>query len=78
MGWNELHTLAINNDAAEIKDSVLVRGTIVRERADLTGMMPIHKACMYGRLQAFQELQEMGMLSEIESLAHLQRSHRCD
>lgn len=60
MGWNELHTLATNNDAAEIKDSVLARGTIVRERADLTGMMPIHKACMYGRLQAFQELQEMG------------------
>ena len=60
MGWNELHDLAIANNAAEIKDSVLLRGTIVRERSELTGMMPIHKACMYGRLAAFQELQEMG------------------
>jgi ankyrin repeat protein len=60
MGWNELHTLAINNDASEIKESVLLRGTIVRERTELTGMMPIHKACMYGRLLAFQELLEMG------------------
>jgi ankyrin repeat protein len=61
MGWNELHDLAIKNEAAEIKDSVLLRGTIVRERAELSGMMPIHKACMYGRLAAFQELQELGM-----------------
>jgi hypothetical protein len=61
MGWNELHDLAIKNEASEIKDSVLLRGTIVRERSELTGMMPIHKACMYGRLAAFQELQELGM-----------------
>ena len=63
MGWNELHDLAIKNEAAEIKDSVLLRGTIVRERAELSGMMPIHKACMYGRLAAFQELQELGVLN---------------
>ena len=56
----ELYTLTINNDVAEMKDSVLMRGTIVRERADLTRMMPIHQACMYGRLTAFQELQEIG------------------
>jgi hypothetical protein len=60
MGWNELHQLAVNNDAAEIKESVLGRGTIVRERTELTGMMPIHKACMYGRYAAFLELYELG------------------
>jgi hypothetical protein len=68
MGWNELHTLAIDNNVAEIKDSVLVRGTIVRERAELSGMMPIHKACMYGRLLAFQELLEMGTCYSICSV----------
>jgi hypothetical protein len=62
MGWSELHDLAIKNEASEIKDSVLLRGNIVKERAELSGMTPIHKACMYGRLSAFQELQELGKL----------------
>ncbi len=60
MGWSELHDLAIKNEPAEIKDSVLIAGNIVRERADLSGMTPILKACMYGRLGAFLELQELG------------------
>ena len=64
MGWNELHALAVSNDAAEIKESILGRGTIVRERTELTGMMPIHKACMYGRYAAFQELYELGTIVE--------------
>ena len=76
MGWNELHDLAIANNAAEIKDSVLLRGTIVRERSELTGMMPIHKACMYGRLAAFQELQEMGKPIDVfgEPKYHMMKS----
>jgi hypothetical protein len=59
MGWIKLHDLAIKNEPSEIKDSVLIAGN-VRERVDLTGMTPILIACMYGRLGAFLELQELG------------------
>ena len=60
MGWYELHNLAIKNEPVEIKDSVLIRGAIVRERAELSVMTALHKACMYGRLSVFQELLELG------------------
>ncbi len=57
---SKLHDLAIKNEPSEIKDSVLIAGNIVRERANLTGMTPVLKACMYGRLGAFLELQDLG------------------
>jgi len=38
----------------------MVQGTIVRERTQLTGMQPIHKACMYGQKAAVEQLKELG------------------
>mmetsp|Transcript_88774 Transcript_88774/g.129799 ORF Transcript_88774/g.129799 Transcript_88774/m.129799 type:complete len:146 (+) Transcript_88774:53-490(+) len=60
MPWNGLHAHAMNGKSNEIKEEILMEGTICRERTQLTGMQPIHKACMYGQKAAVDQLFELG------------------
>mmetsp|Transcript_39793 Transcript_39793/g.77923 ORF Transcript_39793/g.77923 Transcript_39793/m.77923 type:complete len:167 (-) Transcript_39793:308-808(-) len=56
MGWNALHLRAMEGNVEIIHEEIYKKGTVVKERAELTGMSPLHKACQYGMLRAVEEL----------------------
>eukprot|EP00281_Chroomonas_sp_CCMP1168_P024690 CAMPEP_0206237624 /NCGR_PEP_ID=MMETSP0047_2-20121206/14367_1 /ASSEMBLY_ACC=CAM_ASM_000192 /TAXON_ID=195065 /ORGANISM="Chroomonas mesostigmatica_cf, Strain CCMP1168" /LENGTH=155 /DNA_ID=CAMNT_0053662077 /DNA_START=175 /DNA_END=642 /DNA_ORIENTATION=- len=43
-----------------IHDEIYKKGTVVMERTELTGMLPLHKACQYGQVRAVEELIKEG------------------
>uniref|UniRef100_A0A6U4KGG9 Uncharacterized protein n=1 Tax=Hemiselmis andersenii TaxID=464988 RepID=A0A6U4KGG9_HEMAN len=60
MGWNALHLRAMEGNVEVIHEEIYKKGTVVRERAELTGMSPLHKACQYGQARAVEELIKEG------------------
>ena len=44
----------------QIKDEIYKKGKLVKEKTELTGMAPLHKACQYGRDSNVEKLLEEG------------------
>jgi len=59
-GWNALHLKAMEGNVEVIHEEIYKKGTIVRQKTELTGMTPLHKACQYGHARAVEELIKEG------------------
>ena len=59
-GGGEPGAVALLYRVDQIKDEIYKKGKLVKEKTELTGMAPLHKACQYGRDSNVEKLLEEG------------------